>query len=51
MKLTKDKLKSILVGSGFVTEKDFDEAAKSSEDLYVFSCSIFSLLPMTELFY
>jgi len=33
MKLPKDTLKQILVGSGFVKESDFEEAAQSAEDL------------------
>lgn len=33
MKLSKDKLKEVLVKSGFITEKDFDDAAKSAADL------------------
>ena len=33
MQLSKDKLKKIIVGSGFVQEKDFDDAAKTAEEL------------------
>jgi len=33
MDLNSDKLKSILVDSGFVTEKDFEDAVKSATDL------------------
>ncbi len=32
MDLNKDRLKQILVGSGYISEKDFEEAAKTSED-------------------
>ena len=33
MKLPLETLKQIVVGSGFVTEKDFDDAAQSATDL------------------
>src|SRR3989304_8791848 len=33
MKLPIETLKQIVVGSGFVTERDFDEAVQSSSDL------------------
>ena len=32
MLISPEKLKKILVGSGYITEPDFDEALKSSED-------------------
>ena len=33
MQLPKDILKQILVGSGFITESDYDQAAQSADEL------------------